>query len=107
MKERIFKSMIEKIKYLSLKNKKGKPTLYFKIQDREFNQPLTTSFNIVKANEFLRSLDSGIEIKFIDYKQYKELIIEVRNAIKNNYYDIDTGKTEKNYLYCHILERVK
>lgn len=99
--------MIEKIKYLSLKNKKGIPTLYFKIQDREFNLGLINSMNIVKANEFLRSLDSGLKIEFIDYKQYKELIVEVRKAIKNNYYDIDTGKTKENYLYCHILERVK
>ena len=63
-----------------------------------FNQLLMTGFGIHKANEFLRSLDTGADIKFEDFIKYDELVKEVEFTIKkmNLEYELEYSKTEKN-----------
>ncbi len=45
------------------------------------NQVITLGFQIHNVNEFLRSLDTGINIEFVKYSQYAKLIEEVKDAI--------------------------
>lgn len=45
------------------------------------NQVVTQGFQIHIANEFLRSLDSGIDIEFESYSQYAQLLMDVAEAI--------------------------
>lgn len=71
-------------------SKENKPKLvcWFKIVAGKYknrlifmNQALTEPFLIHKANKFLRSLDSGIEINFETFSQYSNLLKDVHEKI--------------------------
>lgn len=49
------------------------------------NQVITKGFQLHIVNEFLRSLDSGIEIEFESYAQYSDLLLDVFEAIEGNF----------------------
>ena len=80
---------VEKMELVATK-KSHKPMLsvWFKILDGEFkgsmifmNQVVEQAFQVHIANEFLRSLESGIEVEFKTYKQYGNLIMDIHEAI--------------------------
>lgn len=71
-------------------SKKGDPMLsiWFKILSGEYkgslifyNQVLSNGFGLHKANEMLRSLDSGVEVKFENFNQYQNLLMDIAEAI--------------------------
>lgn len=71
-------------------SKKGDPMLsiWFKIISGEYennlifyNQVINTGFGLHKANEMLRSLDSGIDVEFKSMSQYEDLIMDIAEAI--------------------------
>ena len=75
------------------KSKKGDPMLsiWFKILTADYkdslvfyNQVLTTGVGLHMANEFLRSLDSGVDITFENFKQYNEMLLDVFEAVNGN-----------------------
>ncbi len=80
-----------KIEKLELKeSKKHDPMVscWMRILNGEFeksilfmNQVVTQGFQIHIVNEFLRSLDSGIDIEFESYSQYAQLLMDVAEAI--------------------------
>lgn len=41
-------------------------------------------FMMVKANEFLDSLDSGVDVTFEDWEQYNDLILDVAEAVQGD-----------------------
>jgi hypothetical protein len=41
-------------------------------------------FMLHKANEFLESLDSGIDVSFEDWEQYNDLILDIAEAIQED-----------------------
>jgi len=53
----------------------------YKGQRLFYNQTLHVGFGMHKANEFLRSLDSGLDIHFESFKQYYDLLLDVHEAI--------------------------
>ena len=62
-------------------------TLQFKVLDGEYknqsiwmNQVITQGFQINIMNEFLRSMDTDVEIEFIDYAQYNDMLMDVVEA---------------------------
>lgn len=59
-------------------DKNGCPALF--INGRKV-LALTTAKEIAVVNEFLRSMDTGIEIKFETYSQYGQLIMDVMEAL--------------------------
>ena len=72
------------------KSKNGDPmvSIWFKVLAGEYanclifmNQLVVQGIQIHIANEFLRSLDSGVDIEFKSYKQYAELIEEILKSI--------------------------
>lgn len=72
------------------KSQKGDPMLsiWFKVLAGEYsnclifmNQLVVQGIQIHIANEFLRSLDSGVDIEFKSYKQYAELIEDILKSI--------------------------
>jgi hypothetical protein len=92
------------VEKLELKaNKDGKPMLsvWFKILVGNYegrlmflNQMLTSGFGIHKANEFLNSLESGLEVSFEDFGQYGALIDSVKDAITGKHeYLVEYSKT--------------
>ena len=75
------------------KSKKGDPMLsiWFKVLTGPhkgslifYNQVLTTGFGIHNANKMLRSLDSGVEVEFVNYKQYHEMLLDIYEAVNGN-----------------------
>lgn len=75
-------------------SKKGDPMVkvWFKIVSGDYkgsllfmNQVITRGFQIHIVDEFLRSLDSGIDIHFDSYSQYNELLMDVFEAIDGNF----------------------
>lgn len=41
-------------------------------------------FMLHKANEFLESLDSGIDVTFEDWEQYNDLILDIAEAVQDD-----------------------
>ncbi|APQ74556.1 DUF669 domain-containing protein [Clostridium botulinum] len=71
-------------------SKKGDPMLsiWFKILTGEYkgslifyNQVLSSGFGLHKANEMLRSLDSGVEVEFESFSKYNDMLMDMAEAI--------------------------
>lgn len=82
---------IDKLELIA--SSKGDPmvTVWFKVLNGEYkgsrifmNQVIKEGFQVHIANEFLRSLDTGIDIEFVTYKQYGNLLMDVMEAIDGN-----------------------
>ena len=74
-------------------SKKGDPmvTIWFKVLTGEYkgsyifmNQVITQGFQIHIVNDLLRSMDTGIDIEFVTYKQYGNMLMDVMEAIDGN-----------------------
>lgn len=70
------------------------------------NQVVTQGFQIHIANEFLRSLDSGLEIKFESYQQYADLLMDVHEAIDGNLEYILSYGEGKNGFNTYVITEV-
>ncbi|SHF52095.1 DUF669 domain-containing protein, partial [Caloramator proteoclasticus] len=82
---------IEKMELVESKTGKPMLTCWMRILEGEYknsiifmNQVLSTAYGIHTANEFLRSLDSGIEVEFESFSQYNDLILDIHEAIDGN-----------------------
>ena len=83
-----------KLDKLELKaTKKGDPMVsaWFTILEGKYkksklfmNQVVTQGFQIHIVNEFLRSMKTDIDIDFVDYKQYADLLLEVAEFCDEN-----------------------
>ena len=83
-----------KIKKLELKaSKKGDPMVScwmqilagdYKSSMLFMNQVITRGFQVHICNEFLRALDSGLEVSFESYSQYAQLLMDIAEAIDGN-----------------------
>lgn len=83
-----------KIEKLELtESKSGKPMMacWMQILDGEYkgqrlfyNQVMHVGFGIHKANEYLRSLDTDIDIEFENFKQFNDLLLDVHEAVDGN-----------------------
>lgn len=76
------------------------------------NQVLTGTkndgFMLIKANEFLESLDSGIPVVFEDWEQYNDLILDIAEAVQEDkltyLIQLDTDGKYQNSEIIDILE---
>jgi hypothetical protein len=103
---------IEKMELVE--SKTGKPMLscWMKILSGEYkdsmlfmNQVVNTAFGLHNAHEFLRSLDSGVEVAFESFSQYSSMILDIHKAIDGNYeYAVEYGETSKGYKTFKITE---
>ena len=83
-----------KLDKLELKaTKKGDPMVsaWFTILNGKYknsklfmNQVVTQGFQIHIVNEFLRSMGTDLNIDFVDYKQYAELLLDVAEFCDEN-----------------------
>lgn len=89
------------------KSKKGDPMLsiWFKILTGEYkgsiifyNQVMSQGFGIHNANEMLRSLDSGVEIEFVNFKKYHAMLLDVLEAVEGNLeFALEYGQNSKGF----------
>ena len=76
--------------------------VWFKILEGEYkgslifmNQVVTKGFQIHIVDEFLRSLDTDIDIAFESYSQYADLLADVYEAIEGNFeYGLKYGENK-------------
>lgn len=96
-------------------SKAGKPmgTVWFKVlSDGEYkgsrmfyNQILEQAFQIHSFNEFLRSLGTDIDVEFQSYRQYGNLLMDIREAIDGAFeYALSYTKNNKGYPVYEIEE---
>lgn len=103
---------IEKLELSESKNGKPMMVCWMKILTGEYknqkifyNQVMHVGFGIHKASEFLRSLDSGVEIDFRDFEQFNDLLMDVQEAIDGNFeYALEYGEDSKGYSTYEIKE---
>lgn len=94
-------------------SKKGDPmvAVWFRILNGEFenamlfmNQVITKGFQIHIVNEFLRSLNSGLDVDFETYTQYNDLLMDIMEAVDGTKeYALDYGEN-KGYNTFKITE---
>lgn len=79
---------VNKMKLKESKTNKPILSIWFKILDGEYkdsiifyNQVLSTGFGLHSADNFLRSLDSGVTVEFKNFRQYNNLILDIAEAI--------------------------
>lgn len=94
-----------KIQKLELsESKKGDPMFvcWMKILSGDYanslifmNQVVTQGFQIHIVDDFLRSLDSGVEVGFESYAQYADMIMDVAEAINGKLeYAVEYGENK-------------
>lgn len=98
---------IKKLELISNSNDDPMVVCWFKILDGKYknsmifmNQVVTQDFQIHIIDEFLRSLDSGIEVEWLgSYSKYADLIDSIFDAITEEKleYALDYSSTEKGY----------
>lgn len=96
---------IEKLELAESKNGNPMMVCWMKILDGEYknqklfyNQVIHIGFGIHKACEFLRSLDSGIDVRFEDYAQFNEMLLDIHEVIDGKFeYALIYGEDKKGY----------
>lgn len=78
---------IDKIELAETKTRKPKAVVWFTILNGKYknnklfmNQVIEKGIQIHIMNQFLRSLDTGIEVEFADYIQYADLLLDIAEA---------------------------
>lgn len=79
---------VEKLEAGVTKENKPKIVCWFKIVEGRhkgklifMNQVISERFLIHKANEFLKSLDSGIDVTFESFSQYADMLMDIHEKI--------------------------
>ncbi|MDT2268161.1 DUF669 domain-containing protein [Paenibacillus larvae] len=109
--EGAYEVKIEKLELVQSKSGKPMLTCWMKILDGEYkgqklfyNQVAHIGFTIKKAIEFLRSLDSGLDIEFENYKQFSDLVLEIHEKIDGVMEYVVDYEKDKNYSTFEITE---
>lgn len=65
-------------------------------------------FMMIKAKEFLESLDSGIDVSFEDWEQFNDLILDIADAVKEDGLSyiavLDTDGKYQNFEIIDVLD---
>lgn len=95
-------------------SKSGNPmvSVWFKVLAGQYkgslifmNQVITQKFQLHITNDFLRSLDSGLEVAFESYGQYAQLIMDIAEAIDGKLeYGLKYGETNKGFKTFEITD---
>lgn len=69
------------------------------------NQVITQGFQFHIVNEFLRSLDTGLDIHFDNFEQYNDLIYDIHEKIESEHleFTLEYGK-KKDFPTFKIIE---
>lgn len=86
--------------------------VWFKILDGEFknsiifmNQVVTRGFQIHIVDEFLKSLETDVDIYFESYSQYNEVLLDVFEAVNGKLeFALKYGKNDKGFNTYEITE---
>ena len=76
----------------------------YKGQTIFMNQVVTQGFQLNIVNNFLRSMDTGVEIEFVDYKQYADMLLDVAEACEGLEFALNYDENAKGYKTFNIVE---
>jgi len=87
-------------------------TIWFKVLNDEhkgslifYNQVITQAFQIHLVNELLRAMDTDLDIEFVTYKQYAQLLMDVHEAIDGNLeFGLEYGEGKKGFATFEITD---
>lgn len=95
-------------------SKKGDPMVrvWFKIISGEYkgslifmNQVITQGFQIHIADEFLRSLETTVDVQFESYSQYAEMFADIFEEIEDKVeFVLDYGENKKGFNTFEIID---
>lgn len=95
---------VEKIEFKESKNGDPMVTIWFKIIAGKlknsiifYNQVINKGFQIHLCNEFLKSLDTGVNVEFDTYAQYNEVLMDVAEGSQDLEYALEYGENKKGY----------
>ena len=102
------------IKLELTESKKGDPmvSIWFKVTNGEYkgslifmNQVITQGFQIHMADEFLRSLETTVDVQFESYSQYAEMLADIFEEIEDKVeFVLDDGENKKGYNTFEIID---
>ena len=103
---------IEKLELVESKNGKPMVSCWMRILEGEYknsiifmNQVVNSSFGLHIANDFLRSLESDIEVDFENFTQYHNMILDIHEAIDGTFeYAVEYGENNKGYSTFKITD---
>lgn len=113
---------VVKVEQAELKESKtsGKPmvSIWFKITEGEFknsmifyNQVIASGFGLHMADEFLRSLETEIDVEFVSFRQYADMILDIAEAAQEFEYHLKyserkakNGNSYNNYEIVEVFE---
>ena len=86
--------------------------IWFKILEGEYknsiifmNQVITEGFQIHIVDEFLRSLETDVDVYFESYSQYNEVLLDVYEAINGKFeFALEYGENSKGFKTYKITE---
>lgn len=76
----------------------------YKGQSIFMNQIVTQGFQLNIVNTLLRSMGTDIEIEFVDYKQYADMLMDVAEACEGLEFVLKYTENAKGYKNYEILE---
>lgn len=95
-------------------SKKGDPmvSVWFKVTNGEYkgslifmNQVITQGFQIHIADEFLRSLETTVNVQFESYSQYAEMLADIFEEIEDKVeFVLDYGENKKGFNTFEIID---
>lgn len=105
---------VEKLELVETKKKPQRPmvTAWLRIVDGShknsiifYNQLVDEGWKIDQVNQFLESLDSGIDVEFESYSQFDDMLLDIHEAIDDQLeYALKFGETKSGYPTFEILE---
>lgn len=91
-----YQCFIKEMELKASKNNEPMVAMQLKITDGEFKNQimfvyfmLTKPFLIHKCNEFLRSLETGIDVDFDNYGQYADVVADIFKYSEDHEMDLD------------------
>ena len=104
---------VEKLELVATKETR-KPMVsgWFKISEGEYknqrifmNQVIDEAFKIHICNEFLRGLDSGVEVEFESYSQYGNMLMDILENIDGKFeYELNYYHNKKGFAQFEICD---
>lgn len=95
-------------------SKKGDPmvSVWFKVTNGEYkgslifmNQVITQGFQIHMTDEFLRSLETTVDVQFESYSQYAEMLADIFEEIEDKVeFVLDYGENKKGFNTFEITD---
>lgn len=103
---------IEKLELVESKSGKPMVSCWMRILTGEYknsiifmNQVIHTSFGLHIANDFLRSLESEVEVTFDNFTQYHNMLLDIHEAVDGTLeYAVEYGETNKGFKTFKITE---